>query len=161
MKLKLVCAALIAAVMLAGCSGNKTAPVDIDPADAAQTLVQEAGFADISTLTPLTEALLGSFYAMNDKVTEYAIYIDGSGATAREVAVLKVADKSDISKAQEVVDARIKTLGREFENYQPAEMQKINNPVIVTKDNVVYMVLSDDPQKAEQAIEALYEAPRT
>lgn len=156
MKLKLLCAVLLtAAVMLAGCAKSEV-QVDIDPADAAQALVQEGGFAETGSLTSIPESLLSSYYAMNEAVTEYAIYIDGSGGTAREVAVLKVADAKDVSKAREVVDARLATLKREFENYQPGEMQKINNPVIVEKGNVVYMVVTDDPQKAEQAIDSLY-----
>ncbi len=157
---KIVGALLVATmVVLAGCGGNKQqAAVDIVAADAAATLVEQGGFSDTKALISLSDNLVDSFYAMNDAVKEYAIYIDGSGGTAREVAVLKTADAKDIAKAREVLNSRLETLKREFQNYRPEEMKKIDNPVIVEQGNVVFMVLSDDPQKAEQAIMSLYES---
>ena len=153
---KILCAVLPVVMMLSGCASGSAAGVQIDPAAAARTLLHEGGLDDISTMSELTGSLADSFYALPGEVMEYAIYVDGSGATAREVAVLKVENSGDVTKAREAIDARLRTLAREFENYQPGEMQKINNPVISVRGNVAYLIITDNPQQAERAIDALY-----
>lgn len=152
---KIALLALSAALVLAGC-GGKTKTVDIVPGDAAAALVEQVDFKD--SLQEAAGDVAAQFYNLDDTITDYAIYISGSGATAEEVAVLRVEKEADAAHAQEIINARLDTLKDMFENYRPDEMVKIGSPVIETRGNVVYFVCTDDTRGAKDAIAALYNA---
>lgn len=148
---------LAAVLLLAGCSG-KTDGVDISPADAAAAIVEQVTFED--TLVEAEGDIAKGFYQLDEQITDYAVYISGSGATASEVAVLKVADNAAAAHAEEIVRARLDTLVAMFENYRPDEMVKLQDPLIETRGNVVYFVTADDTAQAKDAIDALYTRPK-
>ena len=132
------------------CSDN-TATANINPAEAAQTILDSVEFRD--TLISVEGAAAENIYMLDDSVTSYCIYISGSGATAEEIAVLKV---SDTNKAQtNILDKRLEELAFRYESYVPAEMVKIQNPVIITQGDIIIMVLADDAESAEKAVKSV------
>lgn len=145
---------LLAAVLLLGGCGGKATNVDIVPADAAAAIVEQVSFTD--TLVEAEGDVAKNFYPLDDRITDYAVYISGSGSTASEVAVLKVADAANAAHAEEIVRSRLDTLVAMFENYRPDEMVKLQNPLIETRNNVVYFVTADDTAQAREAIDKLY-----
>uniref|UniRef100_UPI0040294495 DUF4358 domain-containing protein n=1 Tax=Ruminococcus bicirculans (ex Wegman et al. 2014) TaxID=1160721 RepID=UPI0040294495 len=79
---------------------------------------------------------------------------NGSAAarTAEEIACL---DAHDADRAQAIADtltARVESQKKVFENYVPEEMTKLNDPVLVTNGNYVYLCLSNDNDKAKEII---------
>lgn len=154
MKTRLIVALLAAALFLAGCSERGgSAEVEIDPAEAANKILEEVPFRD--SLVAAEAGAAEDYYALDDTVAGYAIYISGSGATAEEVAVLTVSKSEDISAAEAILEKRLGDLVFRFEAYRPDEMQKLENPVLETAGNAVIMVLSDDNEAARNAIEAI------
>lgn len=145
--------ALTLTLLLAACGGGEEKAADIDPDQLAQSIMEQVSFKD--SLARVEGDLAKEWYFLDDKVTDHAIYIDGTGASAQEIAVLKAADAADAAHLEQIMQDRLETLAFYFENYVPAEMQKINNPVIVTKGNVVVMVLHDDVAAAESALDSL------
>lgn len=139
--------ALVAA-LLAGCGGKGE---EIDPKQLADDILEQVDFAG-GNLTPIAENAVANWYFLDDSVTSYAIYIDGTGATAQEIAVLK---GKDTAAMDEILDQRLENLSFNFESYVPAEMTKIKNPIRVNKGNVVVMVLSDDPDAASKVEQLL------
>jgi len=156
MMVKLAFFMIVILAVVAGCSG--VPGVEISPAQAAQTILEKGGFSDTSALRELPEYLVPNYYQIDDTVIEHSIIVDGSGASAREIAVLRISDINGISKAREILEGRVRALEREFENYQPGEMEKIKNAVIITRGNMAYLVVTDEPQKAKDAIESLYKS---
>ena len=148
-----VLAVLAVAVLLGGC-GSHTPARDIDPGQAADAILEQVTFRD--SLMEATGDTAKAFYELDDKVSGYAIYVSGSGATAEEVAVLKVDDAADAAHAQQILEARVDALSTMFAGYRPDEMIKLGAPVIETRGNVAYLVLCDEPQQAKDAIESLY-----
>lgn len=150
--LALLTAALALAVMAGGCSsrGEK----DIDPAEAAAAIVEQVDMKD--NLMEAKGDVALAYYAMDNKVKSYSVYVSSSGATAEEVAVLRVGSAGDADHAKQIIQTRVDTQSAMFENYQPGEMVKLGAPVIETRGNVVYLVICDDPQQAKDAIAALY-----
>ena len=73
---------------------------------------------------------------------------------AEEIAVLKCKNADDVAQLEKILDERLDHLKTSFENYQPMELTKINNPVRVTKGNIAVLVLTDDPN-AQQTVEQL------
>jgi len=152
---KMLLLALSAMLVMAGC-GGKAEAVDILPGDAAAALVEQVDFQD--SLQAAAGDVAAQFYNLDDTITDFAIYISGSGATAEEVAVLKVEKEADAAHAEEIIKERLGTLKDMFENYRPDEMVKIGDPVIETRGNVVYFVCTSDTRGAKDAIAALYKA---
>ena len=74
----------------------------------------------------------------------------GGGATAEEVAVFeakseKYAKELETTLAKE----RIERKKLDFESYIPAEMTKLNSPVIVRKGKVVAVCIADKVSKKD------------
>ena len=139
----------IVTLVFAGCS---TAPaVEIIPADAAEIILSEVTFRD--SLVEAKGDVAKEWYSLDDKVTDFAIYISGSGATAEEIAVIK---SSDLKSAQATAEKRIEDLKFRYEDYVPTEMIKLNDPVIVTKGGVVILVLADDSANAQRVVDNLF-----
>lgn len=147
--------ALLAALLLlvTGCASRGGEAVDIDPAAAAQTILDNVAFKD--TLVKAEDGAAEMYYKLDDTITDYTIYISGSGATAEEIAVLKTASADDAKKAESIVNARIEDLKFRFEDYVPAEMVKLGDPVIVRKGNAVILVIADDAAAAKKVVDGL------
>lgn len=137
---KILCAVLAVSVVFvfAACSsGNK----DVDTAAMAQELSEKLKFDDDLQKTDgeAVKVLYGIDYA-----EEAQLYI-GSGATAEEIAVFKLKDDNDANKAVEDVKKRVENQKNAFENYVPAEVDRLNSAIIRKNGNyVVFCVTSDD-----------------
>lgn len=147
---QLLALVVIACIALTGCSGGSGSDVaNVMPADAAATLMDQLTFPEELILAENGAA--ENYYRLDDTISDYAIYISGSGGTANEVAVLKVADPKNLDNAKSILQKRVDDLAFQFEDYVPAEMVKIKDPVIVAKGEVAILILSDDPAAAKKA----------
>lgn len=148
---KLIATLLLIALLLplGGCSGGKK---DVDPAEAAQAIVDSVTFRD--TLVAAEDGAAENYYKLDDSIDSYGIFISGSGATAEEVAVLKVKDSKDLNLALAILDKRLADLTLNFQDYVPEEMVKISNPVIVVGTDVAILVVADDYEEAKTAAES-------
>lgn len=136
-------------LIFAGC-GSRPAETVV-PADAAKAILSEVTFRD--SLMEAKGDIARDWYDLDDKVSEFSIYISGSGATAEEIAVIKT---SDVKTAKATVEKRVSDLKLNFEDYVPAEMTKLSDPVIVTRGDVVFLVTCDDSAQAQKAIDNLF-----
>ncbi len=143
----------IIAVILTGCGGK--AKSNIVPAVAAQSILNNVTFRD--TLMEAKGDVAKQWYGIDDKVSDFAIYISGSGATAEEIAVIK---SSDVQAAKATIEQRVADLKLAFENYVPAEMTKLNDPVIVTHGDIAILVLADDTAQAQKAVDSVINAKK-
>lgn len=139
-------------LLLAGCGGAKTAETVV-PVDAAKTILDGVAFRD--TLVEAKGDLVkeNGWYDLDDKVKDFSVYISGSGATAEEIAVIRT---SDVKTAKVTVEKRIEDLKLRFEDYVPAEMTKLGDPVVVTRGDVVFLVICDDSAGAQKTIDGLF-----
>lgn len=139
----------MAAILLVGCSGGTQ--TDIEPAKAAETILNGVSFRD--ELIEAEGDVAREWYSLDDKVKDFAIYVSGSGATAEEIAVIK---SDDVKTAKATIEKRVADLEFRFKDYMPAEMTKINNPVIVTKGDLAVLVLCDDAEAARKVVDGLF-----
>lgn len=152
---KCIALAVIAVLLLvSGCAqGGAAAARRVEDADVvAQAVLQCGVFTDELVRAP--DDVVGEYYKLDDTVTDHAIYISGTGATAQEVAVLITGGEES---AMEILARRLEDLELRFANYVPGEMNKIQNPVFIAGDGVVVMALSDDPDAARDAVEEALE----
>jgi hypothetical protein len=146
----LICASLTAA----GC-GTRGEAKSYDPGEVAGAIMAEVTFRD--SLVEAVGDSAASFYRLDDTVDSYAIYISGSGATAEEVAVLKVKEGEAASSAKAILEKRVADQVERYESYRPEEMTKLKDPVIITEGDVAVLVLADDRSQAEDAAKAALE----
>jgi hypothetical protein len=150
---KILLLGFVFAVILAACSSRSadTTKETPPPDTVAQAVLDNVTFRD--SLIKAEGDVATNYYKLDDTITEHAIYISGSGATAEEIAVLKVGDPKDIDAAKAILEKRIEELTLRFEAYVPAEMVKLENPVILTQGDLAILVLADDQTAAEDAVE--------
>ena len=98
-------------------------------------------------LSKVSDALVISNYEIKeDYVLSASLFISG-GSTAEEVAVFETDSPKNTDKLIKLIKERVERKKKDFENYLPQEMAKLNSPLIVVKDNVVVLVIADSPDK--------------
>ena len=143
---------LLAAVMLlaAGCGSSEQVTADVTAM--ADGLKNTITFQD--ELTVLDSAKLTMMYpTLNpEDVTSSRVYVS-SNATAEEIAAFEAKDADAAGRIREAVEKRLENQREGFADYAPAEMPKLNDPVLVVKGRYVVLCVSDDNGKAEAEIE--------
>lgn len=167
MKKTITAAAILAALLLTGCSGNNgsSASESTSASSAAESgqsstasakekaekLLSEVEFAgEMVEVTGENMELRLGFSA--DGITDFAAYTCGSGAYPDEFGVF-VAENSD--KAAEIktaLDARIETQRSTYQDYTPEEMYKFDDCVVKQDGNTVYYAITADNAKAEEIL---------
>jgi len=144
---RILTALLMAAVLFSGCAGG--AALDIDAGKAAETIANGIGVTN-DELIKAPKEVIDEWYTFDDKVVDFTVYVSATGGTANEIAVVK---SGDVKTAQAALERRVENLKTRFKDYVPAEMAKLNSPVIITKGDVAVMVIADDTKKAEKLID--------
>ena len=120
-------------------------------AEVADALKNGVEFKD--SLNEPDKNIIEKLYGLSeDMYKEGKLYIGSGGATAEEIACFTANDADGAAKIKEAYEKRVEDLKKTFENYVPEEMDKLNDPVIVTKGDSVYMCLSNDNDKAKEII---------
>ncbi len=163
---KMTAALLAAATMLSvglvscgdGSSSSGSSTSDSQSAGEAKDVSAVAdelknGIEFKDSLNEIDPAVSEKLYKLTaDDYKSAKIYIGSGGATAEEIACIEAKDADGVSKIEDAVKNRIEDLKKTFKDYVPEEMDKLNDPVIVTKGNSVYMCLSNDNAKAKEII---------
>ena len=86
-----------------------------------------------------------------DKYTSGKVYVGGV-ATVEEIACFDAVDEAAAGEIKSALEARIEAQKKAVEDYNPDELVKLNDPVLITHGNSVYMCLSNDNDKAKEII---------
>lgn len=89
-------------------------------------------------------------------VAEYAVNIASSGALADEIAIFKANDKEAVSKIKEAINSRLSLVEEKFVDYVPAEMSKIENALILEKENYILLAIVEDTKTVEDKFNELF-----
>ena len=98
-------------------------------------------------LARVSDALIVSNYNIDGSLAKSAALFISGGSTAEEVAIFEATSKKSAEKIKKLMKQRVENKKKDFENYLPEEMPKLNNPLIVQKGNVVILVISDKAEK--------------
>ena len=100
-------------------------------------------------------AILNYYFFDDANVIEEALVCkSASGATAEEIAVITVKSASDVESVKAAVEMRVEDLAFNFENYVPAEMDKIENAVVATSGRYIILAVADDSAAAQEIIDS-------
>lgn len=139
---------IMACMLLVGCNKeNKSINIDIN--SVSKSLVENIEFKD--SLELLDSEIVKMFYEIPDN-TEYVLYM-GSGATAEELAIFKLADEQKVEEMIKNIKAHIENQILQFEDYNNEEIKKLENYILKIKDNYVVLCVTDDIENAKSQID--------
>lgn len=153
MRKRILCAAAILLLLLPGCSGGgntKTADVQ----KVAEGLISSVKFKD--QMSELNQNTAVKIYGIDSGDAVKAAVYESTGATAEEVAAFEAKDEQAAGRIKEKAEQRIKDQKAGFQDYQPAEMAKLKDPVLVEKGKYVVLCVSDDNETAKKTINGFF-----
>ena len=126
----------------------------VDVSAAADRFKNEVKWVD--SLNELESGMIEKVIGVSaDLYNKGKVYIGSGGATAEEIAVFEA---KDIDSAEKIMDAykkRIEAQKKAFENYQPKELDKLNDPLLTSAKNYVFVCISDERSKAMEIVSEL------
>ncbi len=138
------------AVLCCGC-GKKEGKTP-DTAAVADAIEKSGSFDELIDLTD--DNIARRYYGLDlDAVDSYTVRVCSSGALADEIAVFKMKKHQDVEDMLEVLKERKQELYDSFVDYVPSETDKINNAIIGSNGNYVYLIVCTDRSSAKTAAE--------
>lgn len=163
MKKTFTAAALLAALLLAGCSNSGTSGAgDSSSAAASETAsltAQEKAekvLADIEFNGEMV-AIDGENMELrlgftSDGLTDYAAYACGSAALPDEFGVFVAESEDKAAEIKTALEKRIETQKETYKEYTPEEMYKFDDCVVAQNGTTVYYAITADNSKAESIL---------
>jgi citrate synthase len=153
MKKRIFGIAAVLLILMTGCSGSRNAK-DVDVQTVADELINTITFQDqMSELNQ--DTALDIFGIAPDDVVKAAVY-ESTGATAEEVAAFESKDETAADRVKEKAEERIETQKAGFQDYVPAEMEKLKDPVLIQQGKYVILCVSDDNETAKKTIDKFF-----
>ncbi len=125
---------------------------NVDVTQVADSLKNKITYKD--QLNELSDDMIQKIYSLSveSDYTKAKVYVGSGGTTAEEIACFETDSQEKSDKVKAALEKRIESQKSAFENYQPKEMDKLNDPVLIQKGNNVFMCISDDNQTAKDII---------
>lgn len=138
---------------LYGCSSKKsTKNPSID-----EILAKVKGATDISQMPEIDGEKLKMLYDIDAADLEgFKVYIAPSNIKADELAIIKVKDQKKVDEIKNKVAKRVENQGASFKDYLPEEYSLIQNHVLKTQGNYVFLTISKDAEKIEAAFDEAF-----
>lgn len=163
MKKTFTAAALLAALLLAGCSNSETSGAgDSSSAAASENAFLSAQekaekvLADIEFNGEMV-AIDGENMELrlgftSDGLTDYAAYACGSAALPDEFGVFVAESEDKAAEIKTALEKRIETQKETYKDYTPEEMYKFDDCVVAQNGTTVYYAITADNSKAESIL---------
>lgn len=110
------------------------------------------GIEYVDSLNPISGDMIEKVYGISADQYNYGVVYVGGVSTAEEIACFDAVDETAAAEIKAACESRIAAQIKSVESYNPAELDKLNDPVIVTRGNSVYMCLSNDNDTARSII---------
>lgn len=147
---KLLCTALLAAMLfaLSGCAANDKPAAT--PEAILQSILDEIGDDNLPALTAADDELLKNFYGIDSAdLDSYALQMAAINVQADEFFIAKVKDgKMDTIKAG--IEKRKQDLDNTWKQYLPAVYETVQNSKTVENGGYILFVVSENAATAEK-----------
>lgn len=128
---------------------NKDVTINID--DLASKMKEQDLFED--TLEEIDKDTIIKNYGFDgNKIKNIVSYV-GTGATAEEILVVELNNKSDLNEINNQITQRISERKEAFANYLPQEVYKLENPTLKVTNNYIILSVCKDSEKMNSFIE--------
>lgn len=155
-KIAVILSAVLACVMLAGCSGNASSTPDSSsvaentktPSERTAALLEAVEHPEMVEVT--SDRLMMYYKTDESSVKEFSAYICGSGAMPDEFGVFVCVDDAAAGALKEALEARIEKIRGTFADYTPDEMYKFDDCFVSAKGStVIYAVCANNDSAKE------------
>lgn len=137
---------LIFTLIFPGCSSQQQQK-DVPVSDISTALQQQLSWVD--TLRKLDDPVIENFYGFDtSKIDSLEVYVSDSGSTAEEIALCFSLTAAAKRMWKPAMESRVEKLKKQFENYMPEEMYKLENAVITSHGDYVLLVICDEFEDA-------------
>lgn len=135
-------------LLLCSCS-RQTQTANVPVSDISAKLLSDLAWVD--NMRQLEDSVIEKFYNFDtSKIDSLEVYISDSGSTAEEIAIVKLSDSSGKNGVYEAMEKRIEKQKKQFENYMPEEMYKLENALITEQGDYILLVIADEFEKADE-----------
>ncbi len=131
--------------------GSEEASGEIDAKTVAKDIKNEGIFKDQLAEIDPDIAINRLYHLDSGKLEDYSFYTN-TGATAEEIAVVKVNDESYIKNIENAFNNRVEEQKEACRDYLPDEMTKLDKAVIKVSGPYAILVISEDHEKANEII---------
>lgn len=178
---KAMAALAVAALLCCGCAGKGAETEDVQQ-DAAGEAGQTAGEESPEEAAPeeskeealsvaevyekigqavelkspacMDEEFISNYYGLDTKILEeYVFSISEDAAQAETVIIMKVKDAGDIEAVKGCLEEVVEEKKGEMEDYIPEQFAIVEKSEVVTKDNYVWLVISENEDSITSVIE--------
>lgn len=138
-------------VLLVSC-GKKEVELNVD--DLAKKLATEITYKD--ELNVLDDDMFETIYSRVDKesIKEVCVYAN-SGASAEQVAVIEAKDDGSATEIKNQLGDNLQEQIEANKDYLPAEVPKLEKPVLMQEGKYVILCVSDENEKAESIVKEI------
>lgn len=139
---------LVLVLTLVSCGSKQVAM------DTVRDTVSKVQFRDL-TFEPDLDMTLSQYNLEIQGIESYRI-MSGTGATAEEITVFKLAQGVSSEDVKKACEQRKEDVYKMYETYKPAEVPMIENTQIFTQGEYVFYVCVDNAQNVKTEIENLF-----
>lgn len=143
----------IFAILFTSCKSQNTNQ-DLSAKDIADKIIHEIG-KDSMTQIP-SEKIENYYDTDTNKIDDFCIYIEASGAFADEIAVFKAKSKDDVKAVEDSITDRIESQKKVFDGYNAKELSKLEDNLVTENGNYVLFVVSDNNDKAKEIFQKAF-----
>lgn len=168
MKIKKYLLILISALFLSGCGAS--APEDTAPANSVDNMQTEEtkkeakAISDIydeitnnvTLLSPFCwdEEFISNYYGIDvNSLEEYIFSMSEDATSAETIIIMKAKDTASVSGLKDCLQVVIDEKKNEMENYLPEQFDIVAKSSVQTKDNYVWLVISENADAIIKIIE--------
>lgn len=145
----IIIALIISLIIIANMFSDKEITIQIE--ELAMELKNAPIFEDkLSEID--RDTIIKKYNFNNEKIEEIVSYV-GTGATAEEILVMKVFNKNDINEMRVTIENKIEERKKDFEDYLPKEVSKLENYHIETRNNYIILCISNNAKEAKEIID--------
>lgn len=149
---RIVLLAVSLAMLLALCAcGGGGSKKDVDLDALASELTASGAFTDI--MSQPADGVPSRLYGFQDGDVSKCVMFTGTGATAEEIFLAQTSGSDAAAQLQTACEQRVENQKLAFRSYAPAEVEKLDNAVIVTDGNYVFLVVSADASAVRAILE--------
>lgn len=134
-------------------SGGEEQPEPTQRASAEQ-LADDlfSGIEYVDQLNTISPEMVQKVYGIApEQYVSGRVYVGGM-STAEEIACFDAVDEAAAADIKQALEKRIEAQIASVEGYNPDELPKLNDPVLIVDGSSVYMCLSNDNAKAKEII---------
>lgn len=148
---------LLLALCLAFSACSQQPKTEAPPKPCADVVSAVQAVQSFEELTALSDNQILKYFDLNESLlSDMAVEMDASRASAEMIAVLTAVDQEALTQAKEALAAYRDVTLEQYRDYRPDEVPKLEGAVLKTKGLQTVLIVSKDAQAAEKSLDAAW-----